>query len=394
MRGELLENGELHRLIDEKKWTLILSKLDSLISGEFDIDQMDLAIWLFESIDKSYREKNAQKYYLEMWKIAFRAGKIKLAKNYAEFILDYLIEYKRVPAIKKFIIDTSYEGLFKKNNKFTSADAILGKKDSFSLENYVFFESHPEMLKDSQHSLKDYLLEEVDWNMNHWKLAYEYIIKFHYDKDLFVHMAHKAAAMKKENHKKNFLNYLSAKKVNLKSFVDKEKEEISSETRALHVDYDQLAMDVISGSLEPSIAEQRKILISIKGLTDEEVIQKGKDMIVAFGLLGMDKVVIELCERAIPLMADVKSRASVQFMMAQAMFNSGDFYKVIDLVDDTFEHEPLLETEMNDFNYLKAESYLKLKKYKNAKDIYLKIKKYNPQYRLVGERLKHLEEIK
>lgn len=394
MRGIFLKNGELHRLIDEKKWTLIFKELDSILSSELDIDQMDLAIWLFESIDRDYREKNAQKYYLEMWKVAFRAGKIKLAKKYAEFILDYLIEYKRVPAIKKFIVDATHSGLYKKNNKFNSIDAILGKKNSFSLENYVYFESHPEMLKNSSQSLKDYLLEEADWDINHWKLAYEFIIKFHYDKDLFVHIAHKAAAMKKENHKKNFLNFLTTKKVSLKAFENKNTEDSDRTTKALHVDYDQLAMDVISGSLEPSITEQRKILISIKGLTDEEVIQKGKDMIVAFGLLGMDKVVIELCMRAIPLMSDVKSRASVQFMMAQAMFNSGDFYKVIDLVDDIFENEPLLEIEMNDFNYLKAESYLKLKKLKNAKEIYLAIKKYNPQYRLVGERLKHLEEIK
>lgn len=386
--------GELHRLIDEKKWTLILRELDHSISRTLDVEEMDSVIWLFESIDKNYREHNAQKYYFEMWKIALNAGKIKLAKNYAEFILDYLIEYKRVPAIKKLITELSHVRLLKKSNKFQAAEAILGEKGSFSLENSHIFESHPEMLKNSNQSLVNFLMEEDEWSVKHWKLAYEYIIKYYYDKDLFLQLAHKAASMEKSEHKKNFLNFLVSKKVNIKSFDKKEKAPMKVESSSLHIDYDQLAMDVISGNIEPSITEQKKILISIQNLSDTEIVEKGKDMIVAFGLLGMDKVVVELCDRAIPLMADVKSRASMQFMMAQAMFNSADFYKVIDLVEDVFENEPLLPEEMNDFNYLKAESLLKLKKYKNAKDVYQAIKKYNPQYRLVGERLKYLEEIK
>lgn len=386
--------SELHRLIDEKKWTLILRELDNSISRTLNIEEMDSAIWLFENIDKNYREQNAQKFYFEMWKIALSAGKIKLAKNYAEFILDYCIEYKRVPAIKKLISELSNVGLLKKNNKFKSAEAILGDKGSFSLENSHLFESHPEMLKNSSQSLMDFLIEEEKWSVKHWKLAYEYIIKYYYHKDLFLQLAHRADFMEKGEHKKNFLNFLASKKVNIKSFDKKTNIPKNIEKNALHVDYDQLAMDVISGNIEPSITEQKKILISIQNLSDAELVEKGKDMIIAFGLLGMDKVVVELCARAIPLMSDVKSRASMQFMMAQAMFNSADFYKVIDLVDDVLANEPLLPEEMNDFNYLKAESFLKLKKYKSAKDEYLAIKKFNPQYRLVGERLKYLEEIK
>lgn len=386
--------GELHRLIDAKKWTLILRELDISLSRTLNIEEMDSAIWLFENIDKSYREQNAQKYYFEMWKVALLTGKIKLAKNYAEFILDYLIEYKRVPAIKKLITELSNVGLLKKNNKFKSAESILGMKDSFSEENAHLFGEHPEMLKNSNRPLVSFLVQEEEWSVKHWKLAYEYIIKFHYDKDLFLQLAEKASRMEKGEHKKNFLKFLSDKKVNIKGFDKKDKEQVNVEKSELHMDYDQLAMDVISGTIEPSITEQKKILISIQNLSDTEIVEKGKDMVVAFGLLGMDKVVVELCVRAIPLMSDVKSRASMQFMMAQAMFNSGDFYKVIDLVDDVFENEPLLPEEINDFNYLKAESFLKLKKYKNAKDQYLAIKKFNPQYRLVGERLKYLEEIK
>lgn len=385
--------NELHRLIDEKQWTLILRELDHSLSRTLNSEEMDSVIWAFESIDKFFREKNAQKYYFEMWKIAFNSGKIKLAKNYAEFILDYLIEYKRVPAIKKLIAELTVAGLVKKSIKFKSANAILGMNDDYSLEYSSLFDSHPEMLKKFKQPLRNFLLEG-DWCINHWRLAYEYIIKFHYDKEIFYLLAEKAREKKKVNHEKNFLKYLVSKKVDIKEFDKKKKSKPRVQESELNMDYDQLAMDLISGSIEPSIAEQKRILISINNLSDLEIVEKSKDMIIAFGLLGMDKVVMELCARAIPLMPDVKSRTSILFMKAQAMFNSSDYYKVVDLVDDMFENEPLLPDEMNDFDYLKAESLLKLKKYKNAEVIFMKIKKYNPQYRLVGVRLKYLEEIK
>ena len=163
---------------------------------------------------------------------------------------------------------------------------------------------------------------------------------------------------------------------------------------SIDVDYDQLAMDVISGEKKPSIAEQRRILISIQELNEQELKEKGKDMIIAFGLLGMEMVVIRLCERLIPLILEVNQRASIQFMLAQSYFESHEYHKVCDLIDDTFESEPLLQDESIAFKYLKAESLMKLKKYKMAKEIYIFIKKNSPRYRLVGERLRELEEFK
>ncbi len=395
MRGNFLEISNLHQLIDEKKWTLIFHELDLMLSQKESFEDCESLISIFESIDQDFREEHAQKYYFEMWKVAFSAGKLKLAKSYAEFVLDYLIELKRVPAIKKMISDLSEIGLMKSHKKFQNVDIILGKKGTISLEDSDCFESHPEMWKDSKNALRQYLSMNTEWTIENWKLAYEYVLKFYYDKELFLLLAEKSAEMKKTEHKKKFVTFLNGKKVNIESLEDKKTSSTSQKKdSSLNIDYDQLAMDVMSGAIEPSITEQKKILISIQELSDEELLSKGKDMIVAFGLLGMDKVVVKLCEKVIPMITAVDQRAGIQFMLAQSLYNNGEFHKVIDIVDDTFGEEPLLPEEMLAFNYLKAESYFKLKKYKAAKELFLGIKKFNPHYRLVGERLRNIEEIK
>jgi tetratricopeptide (TPR) repeat protein len=389
-----LEIEQLHRLADERKWKLVHRELDLKISERENSEDDESLIQIFENLDREYRDQHAINLYLVMWKIAFKAGKVKLAKSYVETILNHLIELKRVPALRKLILELSHEGLLSQHKKFKMIDTILGKKSQSSLEDFSYFENHPEMWKNSKNILKSYLLEESNWNLESWKLAYEYVLKFYYDKDFFLNLAERARTLKKHDHAENILSFLRSKKVNLKAFEVKSSQTAQKKDDSLHVDYDQLAMEVISGVKEPSITEQKRILVSIENLNDEELLEKGKDMIVAFGLLGMDKVVVRLCERVIPLIKEVKQRAGIQFMLAQAYYNSNEFYKACDLIDDTFESEPLLPEEALAFKYLKGESLLKLKKYKMAKELFLSIKKYNPHYRLVGERLRELEEIK
>jgi hypothetical protein len=393
VQGKLLEIEQLHRLIDEKKWTLVLRELDLKISERSSSEDNESIIWIFENLDGEYRLDHAQRFYSVMWKIAFESGKIKLAKQYVEVLLNNLIELKRVPALKKLMTELAEKKFIPTHKKFPMLQTILGKKGQFSLEDSSGFEHHPEMWKSSKNILRNYLLEETEWTLEHWKLAYEYILKFYYDKELFLLLAEKSRKLKKDKHSENILAFLRERKVNLKSFEVKAPEK-ALVNDSLNVDYDQLAMDVISGVKEPSITEQKRILVSIQNLDDAELLDKGKDMIVAFGLLGMDKVVVRLCERVIPLVKEVKLRAGIQFMLAQALFNNNEFYKVTDLIDDTFEVEPLLPDEVMAFNYLKAESLLKLKKYKQARELFVSIKKHNPHYRLVGDRLRELEDIK
>lgn len=388
-----MEREQLHRLIDEKKWTLILHEFDRVLSNK-DFSDDDLILSTFEKIDREYREKNAQRYYFDLWKIALRSGKIKLAKSYADFILDYLIEYKRIPALKQMITELKDHGLFKSDKKFQIVEVILGKIVPDHLDETDSHEYHPEIWKNQRDALRDYLLSKDSWELDEWKLAYEFILKFHFDKELFIFLTEKTAELKKNESQKKFLDFLNDKKINTDKFTKTSKPSSKEKLINLSTDYDQLAMDVISGAIEPSITEQKRIIFSIDTLSDEEILDKGKEMIIAFGLLGMDQVVVKLSERVIGLTNEVKERASIFFMKAQALYNKGDFYKVVDLVDDVLLREALVDEEVLAFDYIKAESLFKLRKFKQAKEIYEKIKKKNPHYRLVKERLKNFDEIK
>jgi hypothetical protein len=393
------ENEHIHRLIDEKKWTLLLREIEQIVSTATEYEDQKSLLFIFESIDEDYLQNHAQKLYTEMWKVAFKVGKIKLAKSYGELAMDYLIEYKRIPRLKKLIQEFREFGLFKDHPKFNFVDLSLGKKTNevFSLsEDWSFLESHPEAWKSSKSMLKQFLIGENEWSVEHWRLAYEYVLKFYFDKEIMLLLAEKSHELNKISYKLSFVDYLGKKKISVKQFEERKmlKKDSGPKTRALHVDYDQLAMDVMSGAVEPSITEQRKILLSIDDLSTEDLVTKGKDMVVAFGLLGMDKVVMSLCEKIIPHLNNPHEKASLEFMQAQSMHNSGDFYKSIDLIDDIFSREPLLEDELIAFNYLKAESLMKLKKFKSAKEIFLGIKKRSPNYRLVSERLRYIETIK
>ena len=389
-----MEIEELNQLIDEKKWKLLHQKLELKLSTRESVEDDESLIQIFENMDREYRDQYAANLYLVMWKIAFKSGKIKLAKNYIETLLDHLIEYKRVPTLRKLIFELSQEGLLQQNKKIKMIDTILGKKNQSTLDMFYSYEYHPEMWKNSKNILKNFLIEKNEWNIDSWKLAYEFILKFYYDKEIFLILAERTFDLGKNNHYEHFKSFLISKKISLKAIENKPSQMMKIKYKSLDVDYDQIAMDVISGVREPSIAEQRRILISIQEINEEELKAKGKDMIIAFGLLGMDRVVIRLCERLLPLLTEVNLRAGIQFMLAQAYYESNEHYKVCDLIDDTFNSEPLLQDEVIAFKYLKAESLMKLRKYKMAKEIFLNIKKYNPRYRLVGERLRELEEFK
>jgi hypothetical protein len=380
---------ETYNSSDENKWTFIFNEIEDQLNKDEGSDNYEKLVQLFEKIEIKKREEKGIKYYPQMWKIALKAGKVKLANEYALFFMNYLIELKRIPAIKNLINEMQDAGLFKKNMNTGIIENLTGK---ITLSEGNYSKAHPENWKNTKDKLQQYLSENEVWTIDTWKLVYEFILMFHYDEEIFMLLTEKAILLNKENHKKNFITFLERKKVNLKvlnnekkNIAGKEKGSISS------TDYDQIALDLVSGITSPSISEQKKILVSIHKMTNVELQEQGKDMIVAFGLLGMDVVVIELCKKIIPLVDEVKKRAGLQFMLAQSLYNNRDYYKAVDLIDDVISTEPLLQEELMAFNYLKAESYLSLKKFELAKALYLKIKKINPNYRLIVDRLRNIE---
>lgn len=353
----------------------------------------------FESVDETHRDRYAPSLYLQMWKVALSAGKLSLANSYAKKSLGYLIDLKRIPQLRNFIKTLNDSGLFRnKAEDYLIAEEILvGKRNQISLKDLEYIElfcTHPHHWKHSAVFLKQYLLLEEDWGVEMWKLCYEYILLHHFDKEIFELLLDKARESKNKDYEKKLMALFASKKIKLSAAKNEIAKLTAPVEEKLNLDYDQIAMDLLSGVKEPSSEEQRRVINSLKFISPEELLTKGQEMIVAFELLGMEKVVLVLCESLIQVLSDVKQRASTFYVWVQALFNSGEFYKAIDLVDEVLQTEPLYGEERIAFLYIKAEACLKLDKKKLAKEIYMAIKKQSPQYRLVGERLKLLETLK
>jgi tetratricopeptide (TPR) repeat protein len=383
----------------QQKWTQFLSELERSVSILNTIEDCKELLNRFEAIDEDYRDHEAPRSYMLMWKVAFRSGKLSLANTYAKKFLQYLIEYKRVPQIRFFINSLQEAGLFKKNLEeyLLIEEILLGKREKITqeeLKHIEIFLIHPEHWKRSSEFLQQYLLLDEDWALEQWKLCYEFILKNHFDKEIFIYLIGKANELNKKDVEKKFNELFEKKKIKLRSPKTQTIKVHKPANDSLNLDYDQVAMDLLSGVKEPNNEEQGRVLSSLKFIPEDELKSRGQEMIIAFELLGMEKVVLSLCEKMISILIDAKERASTYYVWAQALSNIGDFYKAIDLIDDVIQKEPLVESERMAFLYIKAEACLKLKKIKMAKELYLEIKKQNPHYRLVGERLKTIEATK
>ncbi len=378
-----------------KKWSLILSEIESSISICDTAEDCKLLLNRFESVDVEYRNKNAR-FYLMMWKIAKRSGKLNKASEYIQKSLEYLINLKRIPQIKILIQDLLEEGHYKKEiSEAILINKILSGNDKSDLNpelKYIeILAQHPETWKKSSGFLKQFLALDQNWKINHWKLCYELILFHHFDKSLFLILFEKSIELKKEKAEAGFLELFKTKKINLPIGKNKENSKISTIKENLHLNYDQIAMDLLSGLKEPNIEDQNRVINSLNFIPEEDLKLKGAEMIVAFELLGMEHVVLVLCEKLLKIQKEPKLRASSYFIWVQSLYNLGEYYKAIELINEVLDNEPIFGDELIAFIYLKAEAFLKLKKNKNAKELYIQIQKTHQNYRLVKERLKTIE---
>lgn len=377
-----------------KKDLVVLSELERSIAKISTIEDSKNLLFQFEQIEEEIRDKYFPVLYMQMWKVALNAGKLSLANSYAKKSLQYLIDYKRIPQIKVYIQIFKDAGLFK--NKFTEyfimEEILLGKKNNINSE---VIKEHIELLlhhsdhwKENPEFLKQYLLIEDVWGQELWKTCYEFILYNYFDRDIFLVLLDKAGDYKDKEYERKLQALLSLKKIKVpgRKMVDEKNHRPTKEK--LNIDYDQIAMDFLSGIKEPNDEDQRRVINSLKYIPEDELSSKGQEMIIAFELLGMEQVVLALCETMIGILTDVKQRSSTYYVWTQALINLGEFYKAIDLIDEVLVSEPLYGEERLAFLYVKAEACLKLNKVKMAKELYSFIKKQNPNYRLVKERLK------
>ncbi len=388
-----MELTNLQNFVAEKKWHLATQCLQEIFKKQqTEIDQQILLKEIL-SIDQKYLKSQVPDLLNHCWKIAYNFGKIKVAKDYIITYLNFLIENKRVPALENLEKEIASRGLQKKFiNISLEVDQILGRKKAIiDWENY--HELHPEYDKNNKKNLINYLTEQSIWTSSDWKLCYEFILRHAYDESLFIKML---SLLNEEKKSKllNEYNKLCEQNKNYHAFKETKKINKTEDHIKRENSLSQVAYDYMVNPQPVSESEQSKVLVSIMQMTNEELNERGLELMTSFGLLGLDRVITVLGNKLLNIIDDAKKRATILYTIAQTLFETTRYYDCIDVCNDAIENEPLVEDEAIAFEYLRAESYLFLGNKERAVGIYFNIKKKKANYRLVNERLRAIETVK
>lgn len=299
---------------------------------------------------------------------AYANGKVRDAQNHAEDVLRALFELKKIPAIAQFVTQIKDLGFPAKKLKYY--ELWLTELQGTSAKNLNHLEWHIDHFKSSAEFLKNYLVDQDEWDKEHYGLCYEYILRFGHNAELFE---------KIESLKKNETE---------ESSVVPKKE---NSGKGLNFNYEQLAYELISGKKISEELEQEKIIAGLKLHDFEQMKNEGAEMATAFRFLGMDQVVQFICEKMIPLQDDVKLRAGLTFLWLESLMNQEKYYQAQQTVETFFKKEPVYGEEKLALLYLRADIYFFLGKNKESLKYFQDVQKINPHYRLVNQRLKSLE---
>lgn len=299
---------------------------------------------------------------------SYTSGKVHDAKNFADIVLKELFELKRVPAILKFISQNKELGYPLK--KLINYEKWLAQLEGSQGSSVSELEWHLDHFKSSKEFAKKYLLEEEEWGKEHFGLCYEYILQFGKDDEIFS----KINAIKGSS-----------------SLDKKDNPPHETPVKSLNFNYDQIAYELISGKKSSKEYEQSKIISELKMLEFDNLKNDGKEMATAFRFLGMDEVVLYICEKIYNTQVDVKERAGLKFLSIESLINLKKNHQAIQEIELFLNREPVFGEEKLAIEYLRAEAYFNLNKMTEAKKYFKEIQSKNPHYRFVNQRLKTLE---
>jgi tetratricopeptide (TPR) repeat protein len=302
---------------------------------------------------------------------AYKAGKVKVAQKLADEILEELLKFKRIPAISNLIelLKTVGYPINKIKKIELRIDGLKGK----GVNSLDHMDWHIEHFKTSKDFLKSYLLNEENWNKSQFGLCYEFILQFGFDAEVFY---------KLENLKNNESSISS---------INMDNKTLGGR---LKCNYDQIAYELISGQKNTGENEQEKIIKNLQKMNIDHMQTEGHEMATAFRFLGMDEVVLFLCDKLISLcnnVTDIKMRASLTFLRIESLMNLGENNQALKVIENYLNTEPLYQDEKMVFEYLAAEVLYLLGNKKESYKFYKSVHQQNPHYRLVNQRLKLFE---
>ena len=290
---DCLELVNLRNFIAEKKWQLAVECLRYIFSkNTIEIDQQALIKEVL-NIDQPYLKSNANSLMSHLWKLAYDFGKIKIAKDYSRIYLDYLIENKRIPALIQLDSDIKLRGLQKSYVDITlQIDQILGRKKAENVwENH--YALHPDYDKENQRNLSNYLLHQSLWTSFDWKLCYEYILRHHYDEEIFLKILGQLNEEKNLELMEKF-NLLCNQNKKYRNFGNTKKSKIFLEKNEREEKLSKVAFEYMENPHRVSDIEQSKIIVAIMQMTNLELLERGVELMTSFGLLGLDRVITVL----------------------------------------------------------------------------------------------------
>jgi Uri superfamily endonuclease len=204
----------------------------------------------------------------------FKTGKISLGKIHADEVLSDMVKLKRIASIKTFIKQIRNFGVTDKN--ISKYEKITEYLQGYSKQNIGQIDWHIDHYKTSKEILKKYLIDCEIWKKKQLHLCYEYILSYGCD----IEIENKITEQSLRQH-------ISSENV----------EKTSKVLEKLNCNYDQIAYELISGSRESTETDEAAIINGLKLIDLETLEIGGKDFVTAFRFLGMEEVVVYICER-------------------------------------------------------------------------------------------------
>ena len=363
-----------------------LKLLNSFLNEEIALTQADQLIDIYKKFVEKFEIYPA--IYFSYWFYFRKIGKIQLSETSINHYIDFLIKYKRVPKLKEVYTTLENNGYSKTKLKSIRSNILilLGDKETYKLSEIDLFDWHEDHWSSKSIALKNEILSIKKWNLELVTKAYEYTLKYYFDLDLAEIYKEKILANSK--YKEDFVKLLV-------KFKEPElRKNINEAVVNYKVDYDQLAFDLISGSLPVNAEEERKVIASIELMSYDELVSKGEDMLIAFKMLNMNLVVRFLTSRLLEFELSARSKASIAFICAQSFFEDEMWFELSDFITKQSMIIPYLEDELLAMEYLNFQGMLKAKRIVDAKKIGQKILRTRSQYRDVANRLKEIEKNK
>lgn len=361
---------KISNLIETKNFDQINKILEKTIQQE-NLDEFFLLIKFFLKLDDGLYYINLNNLILS-WKILITHGKIKFSFKIADQILEKLVVNKRIIFLEKFLeelIPTSYP---KKKIQHIREKIKMIKGISPNEINEVDFDFINDFHEEFWFGKKNHLKTEIQnlkkWDVEKIKKIYEYILIYGYDEEVILEML--PVISKSEQYKRQYLNFLSKQNLTIPTIVNHSNDEIQN----LKKDYDQLALQLISGQKTNLDRDERNTIISIKLMSEEDFKLVAKEYLIAFRMLGMIEVVKYIVQRIIVLEFDLKTKIEATFTLVDALVENQMYESAIIEIDKAILNLNLIPEEKIAFLKLKMNSCKKLSQVSLVKQIEQEIK--------------------